>query len=150
MKSLDQKVLPPRGSLLELQKLQDLPSFGRRMLVQLVSRFSGRAIITYFFLGSAIPGQPEQGYIPHKGKLSPKENILYVSYANTAGPSGGTEGSVFSFNITSGVWTDITPEKDGFGFGGLSVDLQKPGTLIVGALNKWWPDTRKSSRENHK
>jgi len=25
----------------------------------------------------------------------------------------------------------------------LSIDLQKPGVLIVAALNKWWPDTRK-------
>jgi len=96
---------------------------------------------------AAVPGQPQQGYIPHKGKLQPIENALYVSYANTIGPNGGTEGSVFRFDITNGTWTDITPEKDAFGFGGLSVDLQKPGALIVAALNKWWPDTREYLRQ---
>ena len=25
-------------------------------------------------------------------------------------------------------------------FGGLAVDLQKPGTVMVAALNEWWPD----------
>jgi hypothetical protein len=25
-------------------------------------------------------------------------------------------------------------------FGGLSVDLQKPGTVMVATLNQWWPD----------
>lgn len=27
-----------------------------------------------------------------------------------------------------------------FGFGGVAVDLQKPGTIMVAALNSWWPD----------
>ncbi len=52
-------------------------------------------------------------------------------------------GSVQKYNITSGVWTDITPVSGSnlyFGFGGLAVDLQKPGTVMVAALNSWWPD----------
>ena len=50
---------------------------------------------------------------------------------------------MYKYNITSGVWTDITPVSGGdlyFGFGGLTVDLQKPGTIMVAALNSWWPD----------
>lgn len=27
-----------------------------------------------------------------------------------------------------------------FGFGGFAVDLQRPGTIMVAALNSWWPD----------
>jgi len=27
-----------------------------------------------------------------------------------------------------------------FGFGGFAVDPQKPGTIMVAALNCWWPD----------
>lgn len=27
-----------------------------------------------------------------------------------------------------------------FGFGGLTVDPQKPGTVMVAALNSWWPE----------
>ncbi|KAJ4489459.1 hypothetical protein C8J55DRAFT_534473 [Lentinula edodes] len=74
---------------------------------------------------SAVAGQ-NNTYIPHKGVLSPAENTLYVSYSNGAGPYDGTLG------------TDITPVSGSdlyFGFGGLSVDLQKPGTLMVAALN---------------
>ena len=26
------------------------------------------------------------------------------------------------------------------GFGGVAVDLQRPGTIMVAALNSWWPD----------
>jgi xyloglucan-specific exo-beta-1,4-glucanase len=39
--------------------------------------------------------------------------------------------------------TDITPVSGSdlyFGFGGVAVDLQKPGTIMVAALNSWWPD----------
>lgn len=39
--------------------------------------------------------------------------------------------------------TNITPVSGGdlyFGFGGLAVDLQVPGTIMVAALNSWWPD----------
>jgi xyloglucan-specific exo-beta-1,4-glucanase len=27
-----------------------------------------------------------------------------------------------------------------FGFGGVAVDIQKPGTIMVAALNSWYPD----------
>lgn len=39
--------------------------------------------------------------------------------------------------------TDITPVTGSdlyFGFGGLALDPQKPGTVMVAALNSWWPD----------
>ncbi|KAF9535842.1 Oligoxyloglucan reducing end-specific cellobiohydrolase [Crepidotus variabilis] len=82
-------------------------------------------------------------YLPHKGVLSPAEKVLYVTSSDGAGPYDGTLGVVQKYNITSGVWTDITPVSGSdlyFGFGGLTVDLQKPGTLMVAALNSWWPD----------
>ncbi|KAG8831273.1 hypothetical protein FRC17_003391 [Serendipita sp. 399] len=82
--------------------------------------------------------------IPHKGILSPAESSLYVTFANGAGPYDGTAGRVGKYNITAGTWKDITPAQaitDNFyGFGGLAIDLQKPGTLMVAALNEWWPD----------
>ncbi|KAF8898537.1 hypothetical protein BD779DRAFT_1666368 [Infundibulicybe gibba] len=94
------------------------------------------------FLGSAVAGQ-NTTYLPHKGVLSPAEKVLYVSYSNGAGPYDGTLGSIFKFDITSSTWTDITPVSGSdlyFGFGGVAVDLQKPGTIMVAALNSWWPD----------
>ncbi|KAF7339885.1 Oligoxyloglucan reducing end-specific cellobiohydrolase [Mycena venus] len=91
---------------------------------------------------SAVPGQ-NTTYLPHKGVLSPTEKVLYVSYSNGAGPYDGTLGSVFKYNLTSSVWTDITPVSGSdlyFGFGGVAVDLKTPGTIMVAALNSWWPD----------
>lgn len=94
------------------------------------------------FEGTAVAGQ-NNTYLPHKGVLSPKEKVLYVSSSDGSGPYDGTQGAVYKYNITSGAWTDITPVSGSnlyFGFGGLTVDLQKPGTLLVAALNSWWPD----------
>ncbi|KAF9480067.1 Oligoxyloglucan reducing end-specific cellobiohydrolase [Pholiota conissans] len=91
---------------------------------------------------SAVPGQNTQ-FFPHKGVLSPAEKVLYVSYSDGAGPYDGTAGAVYKYNITSGVWTNVTPVSGSdlyFGFGGVAVDLQKPGTVMVAALNSWWPD----------
>lgn len=39
--------------------------------------------------------------------------------------------------------TDVTPVSGSdlyFGFGGVAVDSQKNGTVMVAALNSWWPD----------
>jgi xyloglucan-specific exo-beta-1,4-glucanase len=91
---------------------------------------------------SAVAGQ-NTTYIPHKGVLSPAEKVLYVSYSNGAGPYDGTLGAVQKYNIATGVWTDITPASGSnlyFGFGGVAVDLQIPGTIMVAALNNWWPE----------
>ncbi|KAH7105000.1 hypothetical protein BKA62DRAFT_691347 [Auriculariales sp. MPI-PUGE-AT-0066] len=84
-----------------------------------------------------------QSWIPHKAVLSPSENTLYLSFSDGAGPYDGSYGGLYKYNITSATITDITPVTGGdkyFGFGGLAVDLQKPGTIMVAALNCWWPD----------
>ncbi|KAG6845973.1 hypothetical protein H0H87_011021 [Tephrocybe sp. NHM501043] len=91
---------------------------------------------------SAVAGQ-NTTYLPHKGVLSPSEQALYVSYSNGAGPYDGTLGSVARYDIAAGTWKDITPVSGSdlyFGFGGVAVDVQKPGTIMVAALNSWWPD----------
>jgi xyloglucan-specific exo-beta-1,4-glucanase len=89
---------------------------------------------------SAIPGQLT-GFIPHKGKLDLKAGLLYVSYTEGDGPNDGVSGYLYRLNITSGEWTDVSPPLGTYGFGGLDVDAQKSGTLMVAALNDWWPDT---------
>ncbi|KAL4260404.1 WD40/YVTN repeat-like-containing domain superfamily protein [Pleurotus pulmonarius] len=91
---------------------------------------------------SALPGQ-NTTFLPHKGVLSPAENNLYISYSDGAGPYDGTNGAVMKYHIPTSTWTDITPVSGGdlyFGFGGLAVDKQAPGTVMVAALNSWWPD----------
>ncbi|KAL5519320.1 hypothetical protein ACEPAH_1003 [Sanghuangporus vaninii] len=79
-------------------------------------------------------------FIPHKGVLSPAENSLYVSYFNNASPHDGTDGSVYKYNITSKVRTDITPVFGGdlyFGFGGLAVDYQHSVGSELRRYNSW-------------
>ncbi|KAJ7492893.1 hypothetical protein FB451DRAFT_1220016 [Mycena latifolia] len=84
---------------------------------------------------SAVAGQ-NTTYMPHKGVISPAEKVMYVSYSNGAGPYDGTLGSVFKYNLTS----SVTGSDLYFGFGGVAVDLKTPGTIMVAALNSWWPD----------
>jgi xyloglucan-specific exo-beta-1,4-glucanase len=91
-----------------------------------------------------LAGQPGK-YFPHKAVLQPAEKALYLSYADGTGPYDGTQGAVWRYDIAAATWKDITPVSGTaltFGFGGLSVDLQKPGTLIVATLNSWWPDAQ--------
>src|SRR6266567_1603110 len=94
---------------------------------------------------SAVPGQPT-GFLPHHGVLS-SDGFLYVTYSNGAGPFDGTSGDVWKFNTATGAWTLISPvpstntNDDFFGYGGLAVDAKHPQTLMVTALNSWWPDT---------
>jgi xyloglucan-specific exo-beta-1,4-glucanase len=52
---------------------------------------------------------------------------------------------VWKYDLTTKVVTDITPPSNilgsrSHGFGGLAVDHKRPGTLMVAALNLWWPD----------
>ena len=89
---------------------------------------------------SLLSGQPT-GFLPHKGKLSPIEHALYISYSDGSGPYDGTNGSVWRYDITASTWKDISPGVDPYyGYGGLAVDLQKPGTIMVATLNSWYPD----------
>ncbi|KAK7022028.1 hypothetical protein VNI00_017061 [Paramarasmius palmivorus] len=91
---------------------------------------------------AAVPGQQQQ-FLPHKGILSEAENVLYVTYSDGAGPYDGTSGAVHKYDIAAGAWTDITPVSGDdlyFGFGGFALDVLNPGTIMVAALNSWWPD----------
>lgn len=92
---------------------------------------------------SAVAGQPT-GYIPHHGVLD-SDGSLYITYSDGVGPYDGEEGDVWKLNTSTGVWTNISPVPSSstdnyFGYGGLAVDAQNPGTLMVATLNSWWPD----------
>ncbi|KAK8063239.1 Xyloglucanase [Apiospora saccharicola] len=92
---------------------------------------------------TALPDQPGR-FFPHKGVFSAAEKALYISYADGTGPYDGTAGAVYRYDIAGKKFTDITPGIGGdaitFGFGGLSIDAQKPGVVVVASLNSWWPD----------
>jgi xyloglucan-specific exo-beta-1,4-glucanase len=99
----------------------------------------------------------------HKGVIDPNARVLYMSANNNAGPLDGSNGAtrsgyslvddqlssfpgaVWKYDLTTKTVKDITPPpkvigSQSYGFGGLAVDYQKPGTLMVAALNLWWPD----------
>ncbi|KAK0629028.1 glycoside hydrolase family 74 protein [Bombardia bombarda] len=92
----------------------------------------------------AVADQPKT-FFPHKCKLQPTEKALYFTYSDGTGPYDGTLGAVYRYDITNGTWKNITPASGSdlyFGFGGLGVDMLKPGTLVVATLNSWWPDAQ--------
>jgi photosystem II stability/assembly factor-like uncharacterized protein len=93
-----------------------------------------------------VPGQPPSDFMPRHGVLDAVNRFLYLSYGNSAGPNGVTDGAVWKFDLKSGGWTNIspaTPHANGegpFGYGGLSLDQQHPGTLMVASLDRWGKD----------
>ncbi|KAI1164383.1 carbohydrate-binding module family 1 protein [Nemania serpens] len=93
---------------------------------------------------SAVAGQPGT-FFPHKAVLQPTEKALYLTYSDGTGPYDGTLGGVYRYDITAKTWKNITPVSGGdlyFGFGGIGVDMLKPGTIVVASLNSWWPDAQ--------
>lgn len=89
----------------------------------------------------AVPSQPT-GVIVHHAAID-KRGTLYLTFGDQLGPNNVTRGAVWKHDIGSEHWTDISPEqpdaaaKNGFGYAGLALDLQRPGTLYVSTLDRW-------------
>lgn len=93
---------------------------------------------------SLVPGEPT-GLMAHHAVLDHVNGFLYLSYNNNAGPYDGSLGDVWKLTTADGTWTRISPVPSTdpncyFGYGGLAIDRQNPSTLMVSALNSWWPD----------
>jgi hypothetical protein len=91
-----------------------------------------------------LAGQPT-GYLAHKGVLDTVNGHLYIAYSDKGGPYDGGKGRLWRYATATGTWTDISPvaETDTYyGFSGLTVDRQKPGTIMATAYSSWWPDTQ--------
>ncbi|WP_371614172.1 RICIN domain-containing protein [Streptomyces sp. NBC_00454] len=86
----------------------------------------------------AVSGQPT-GQLPQHGVLS-GDGSLYLTYTNTVGPNDVTAGSVWKYTPTGGAWKNVSPSQGGYGFSGLAVDPQKPSTVMVTTLDRWWPE----------
>ncbi|MFG2641182.1 RICIN domain-containing protein [Streptomyces sp. NPDC048370] len=86
----------------------------------------------------AVSGQPA-GQMPQHGVLS-GDGSLYLTYTNNLGPNGVTAGSVWKYTPGSGAWKNISPSQGSYGFSGLAVDPQKPSTVMVTTLGRWWPE----------
>ncbi|MFD0353338.1 RICIN domain-containing protein [Streptomyces sp. NPDC127110] len=86
----------------------------------------------------AVPGQPT-GQLPQHGVLS-GDGSLYLTYTNTVGPNDVTAGSVWKYTAAGGAWKNVSPSQGSYGFSGLAVDPQKPSTVMVTTLGRWWPE----------
>jgi xyloglucan-specific exo-beta-1,4-glucanase len=95
---------------------------------------------------SRVAGQPT-GFMAHKGIVDPANGLLYIATSNKGGPYDGSSGDVWKYALATGTWTQISPVKssdtsnDYFGYSGLSIDAQHPGTIMVTGYSSWWPDT---------
>ncbi|MGW0840564.1 cellulose binding domain-containing protein [Streptomyces sp. NPDC002787] len=93
---------------------------------------------------SRVAGQPT-GYLAHKGVLDATNGHLYLSYSDKGGPYDGGKGQLWRYATATGAWTNISPVADAdtyYGFSGLTVDRQDPGTVMATAYSSWWPDTQ--------
>ena len=88
-----------------------------------------------------VPGQPT-GWYAHHARLG-ADGLLYVTYGD--GASDMHDGGVWMFDPGTGTWRDITPLRPntgvetGFGYAGLAVDAQHPGTVMVSTMGRWGP-----------
>jgi hypothetical protein len=73
---------------------------------------------------------------PHGSVIDPSGN-LYLSYGDGTGPGVDGTGKVWKYNTKTLTWTDITPAGSWGGFGGISIDKQKPNTVMVATAINW-------------
>lgn len=93
---------------------------------------------------SRLAGQPT-GYLAHKGVLDATNGYLYLAYSDKGGPYDGGKGRLWRYATRTGTWTNISPVAEAdtyYGFSGLTVDRQHPGTVMTTAYSSWWPDTQ--------
>lgn len=81
--------------------------------------------------------QPDNSFMPHRAVLSSDNSTLYVSMADSEGPSNGNSGRVYKLATATGTWTNITPEGNNYPYGGVSVDPTNKNRVIVSTVNVW-------------
>ena len=87
------------------------------------------------------------GMLPQRGLIGP-DGFLYITFSKYVyeyGPQGISDGQVWKVNILTGgdEWTNITPlgnSPKNYGFVGLSVDPNRPQTVVVNSMN-WYGGT---------
>jgi photosystem II stability/assembly factor-like uncharacterized protein len=92
----------------------------------------------------AVEGQPVGLRPNHMARGS--DGAYYLSYADLPGPDKMSDGAVWKYVPATGAWTDITPvpqstdtEKDGFGWGAVTVDPQNPKVLLASTFTRYGP-----------
>lgn len=97
-----------------------------------------------------VSGAPAQ--VPQHAVIG-VDGYLYVAFALGDGknngvlnPSNVVLGGVWKMDLKSGLWLDITPlhpvaGSQTFGYSGIDIDPEHPGTVVASTIDRWWPDT---------
>jgi hypothetical protein len=91
---------------------------------------------------SAVAGQPTGLYPTHGLMSTDTQQQLYITYSNAIGPNGMTSGQVWRYHVTDSYWGNITPPNPNnytYGFGGLAMDAEQSGRLIVTTMDRYYP-----------
>jgi hypothetical protein len=87
-------------------------------------------------------GSAPTGWMPNRAAMASDGN-LYLAYANDQAPTEPSNGGVFRYNTSTGVWANISPvvpqaaAYDYFGYCGLALDPNSPTTLVVASLDRY-------------
>lgn len=90
---------------------------------------------------TAVDDQPTR-LMPTHMVLS-SDQKLYLSYADSPGPSQQKDGYVYCYDLSTKSWKDITPlhpkgqETTGFGYAAIAVDARNPQHLIASTHGLW-------------
>ncbi|MCR5361492.1 MAG: exo-alpha-sialidase [Bacteroidales bacterium] len=90
---------------------------------------------------NAVAGQPVGLRPTHMSPAS--DGNLYITYADTPGPSNMTDGAVWKYNTANGKWQDVTPlrlgenGKAGFGYAAVCVDPRNARHVVVTTHCLW-------------
>ena len=89
-----------------------------------------------------LPNQPT-ALRPTNAAIAP-DGTLYLTYADSPGPSQMIDGSVWKYEPRSETWTDLTPEKPTtpdrtFGYAGVGIDPSDRNTLLVTTWSRHEP-----------
>lgn len=83
-----------------------------------------------------VRGQPV-GLVALRNAMA--DGWFYMTYSDSTGPNGASQGSVWKYNTATGAWVDLKLPEGKNGFSGISIDPKDPKHIIVSTLNRWDP-----------
>ncbi|MGA2797151.1 MAG: LEPR-XLL domain-containing protein, partial [Thermoguttaceae bacterium] len=89
---------------------------------------------------TAIPNQPTTTLIPTRADLSADGSVMYVTYANQAGPYGATSGALYKVtnpSSASPTWTLVTPSAGAYS--AVCIDPTNANTVYAAVFDRY-PD----------
>lgn len=74
---------------------------------------------------------------PVQGQIS-SDGYLYTSWSYKIGPSNASDGAIQKYNLATGEWKEITPDKVyTCGYNGISVNPNDPNMIVCMTLDLW-------------